>query len=172
MLTLDGRSGEGGGQILRTSQSLLAAQACGATVEGAELKSTSVSFVPSEVCAGDFVFSIGTAGSTTLVMQAILPPLLRAAGTSAVLLQGGTHNPFAPPVEFLRHYSVATLANLPVDIARRENAKIERSLSWPTGTGRIHQYMDSIGLGNVVSIYLEHEHVTEVGSPPATRLPI
>ncbi len=49
-----------------------AAQVGDARVEGAAMGSTSMTFVPRAVRAGDFAFSIGTAGSTTLVLQTIL----------------------------------------------------------------------------------------------------
>ena len=51
---------------------------CGATVMGAELGSQSLTFIPSEIQAGDYTFSISTAGSTCLVLQTVLPALLLA----------------------------------------------------------------------------------------------
>ena len=44
---------------------------------------------------------MGTAGSTTLVLQTVLPALLLAEGESNLTLRGGTHNPMAPPFDFL-----------------------------------------------------------------------
>jgi RNA 3'-terminal phosphate cyclase (ATP) len=73
-----------------------------ARVEGAELGSQRLVFKPVSVHAGDYRFSIGTAGSTTLVLQTVLPALLRAGAASEVMLGGGTHNPLAPPFEFLQ----------------------------------------------------------------------
>ena len=43
----------------------------------------------------------GTAGSATLVLQTVLPALLSAREPSRLTLEGGTHNPFAPPFDFL-----------------------------------------------------------------------
>ena len=51
--------------------------------------------------AGRYTFSVGTAGSTTLVLQTVLPALLLAGGESTLTLRGGTHNPLAPPLDFL-----------------------------------------------------------------------
>jgi RNA 3'-terminal phosphate cyclase (ATP) len=53
------------------------------------------------VTAGDYIFNIGTAGSATLVLQAILPPLMMASGSSILRIEGGTHNVHAPPFDFL-----------------------------------------------------------------------
>src|SRR5262249_29857899 len=68
-----------------------------AEVEGAELAALQLTFHPHTVRAGEYTFSVGTAGSAGLVLQTILPPLLTAAGPSTVVLEGGTHNPLAPP---------------------------------------------------------------------------
>jgi RNA 3'-terminal phosphate cyclase (ATP) len=80
---------------------LAAEKICGATVTGAELGSTAVTFVPGAIKGGAYQFAIGTAGSTTLVFQTILPALLRADEPSQILLSGGTHNPFAPTFDYL-----------------------------------------------------------------------
>ncbi|MCA1630054.1 MAG: RNA 3'-terminal phosphate cyclase, partial [Acidobacteria bacterium] len=68
-------------------------------VEGARVGSQYFSFEPGEVAAGDYRFSIGTAGSTTLVLQTVLPPLMIANDPSLVTLEGGTHNVHAPPYD-------------------------------------------------------------------------
>lgn len=99
---------------------LAAAEICDAAVEGAELGSLRLAFRPGRVRAGDYQFAIGTAGSTTLVLQTILPALLAAETPSTVTLSGGTHNPLAPPFDFLQ------LAFLPV--LRAMGASVELTL--------------------------------------------
>src|SRR5918993_2117506 len=59
-----------------------AAQVCGADVEGAELRSRSLTFRPGPIKPGDYTFSIGSAGSTTLVLQTVLPALILGEGAS------------------------------------------------------------------------------------------
>jgi RNA 3'-terminal phosphate cyclase (ATP) len=78
-----------------------AAQVCQAEITGAELGSGTITFIPHAPCAGDYVFDIGSAGSTTLVLQTVLPILLASDGPSQVRISGGTHNGMAPTVEFL-----------------------------------------------------------------------
>ncbi len=73
-----------------------------AKVEGDELGSDCISFEPNSVQAGEYEFSIGTAGSTVLVCQTILLPLLLANEKSTVLLEGGTHNGLSPSLTFLK----------------------------------------------------------------------
>src|SRR3989338_4717725 len=81
---------------------LAAAEVCGAQVEGAQLGSMNLSFRPGAIQAGDYSFSIGTAGSCTLVLQTLLPALLHAPDNSCLRISGGTHNPAAPPSDFLQ----------------------------------------------------------------------
>ena len=72
-----------------------------AVVEGAQIGSPRLCFRPGSVTSGGYRFSVGTAGSATLVLQTVLPALLLADGESNLTLEGGTHNPFAPPLDFL-----------------------------------------------------------------------
>lgn len=86
-------------------QHLTAVQAAtavgGARVDGAELGSSRVVFTPRALRGGHFAFAVGTAGSTTLVLQTVLPALLAAPAPSSLLLEGGTHNPLAPCADFV-----------------------------------------------------------------------
>ena len=60
-----------------------------------------ITFAPGKVQSGDYHFAVGTAGSTSLVLQTVLPPLILAEGPSKLVLEGGTHNMSAPPFEFI-----------------------------------------------------------------------
>ncbi len=74
---------------------------CGATVHGAEVSSKYLEFTPGAIQREDLAIDIGTAGSTTLVVQTILVPALAAKRALRATVHGGTHNPMAPPFEFL-----------------------------------------------------------------------
>lgn len=116
---------------------LAAAEVCGAKVQGAELGSQVLSFEPGAIRGGEFSFAIGTAGSCTLVLQTLLPALLLAPDASRVRISGGTHNPLAPPVDFLER------AWLP--LLRRMGAKVELQLLRhgfvPAGGGEIEVFV-------------------------------
>jgi RNA 3'-terminal phosphate cyclase (ATP) len=86
----------------------------GATVEGAEIGSRELVFTPGNVRGGDYHFAIGSGGSTTLVMQTVLPALLTASDKSTVVIEGGTHNPMAPPAEFLQQCYLPALQRMGV----------------------------------------------------------
>lgn len=72
-----------------------------ASVSGDERGSQSLTFEPGKVKPGTYNFDIGTAGSTTLVLQTILPPLMTAVEKSTLTFTGGTHNPHAPPFDYI-----------------------------------------------------------------------
>jgi RNA 3'-terminal phosphate cyclase (ATP) len=195
-----------------------AAQLGGAVVEGAELGSQQLSFRPGAVQAGHYDIDVGTAGSTTLVLQTLLPPLLTADRACTLRLRGGTHNPHAPPFEFLalaflpllkrmgaeveatlerrgffpagggeirirvapathldplrleargalrRASAEAVVANLPVEIARRELAVVRAAMQLPDTALRVVEERLATGPGNALLIVQEYEHVTEVST--------
>src|SRR5258708_36076109 len=80
---------------------LAAAEVGGAEVQGATLGSTELTFSPGPTRAGEYRFSVGTAGSWTLVFQTVLPALRLASETIPIVIEGGTHNNAAPPFDFL-----------------------------------------------------------------------
>ena len=162
MIEIDGSTGEGGGQVLRTSLALslatgrpfrieriragrkrpgllrqhltgvqAAKQVGTAQVEGDHLGSLSLTFVPGQVRPGDYSFAIGSAGSATLVLQTVLPPLLLADGPSTVSVEGGTHNPAAPPFDFFDRVFLPSVRRLGPDVS----AELLRPGFYPAGGG-------------------------------------
>lgn len=163
-VVLDGRRGEGGGQILRSALALSvatgrpfrlehvrarrrqpgllrqhltavhAAAAVGrAQVEGAVLGSRTLAFTPTDLCTGEHVFDVGSAGSTSLVIQAALPPLLAASAPSTLVVTGGTHAKAQPPFEFLDRVWLGALRRVGAVAA----ARLVRPGFFPAGGGRI-----------------------------------
>jgi RNA 3'-terminal phosphate cyclase (ATP) len=73
-----------------------------ATVHGASLGSSDLTFEPGEVVAGKYHFAIGTAGATSLVLHTLYLPLaLRGSVTSHLTITGGTHVKQSPSFHFL-----------------------------------------------------------------------
>ncbi|CAD5263218.1 MULTISPECIES: RNA 3'-terminal phosphate cyclase [Alteromonas] len=113
--------------------SVLAAQRiCGATTEGVELGAGRIRFSPGEVVPGDYHFSIGTAGSTVLVCQTILPVLALANTCSSVTFEGGTHNGMSPSLCFLEQSYLPLLHKMGI------HCQVERSALgfYPAGGGK------------------------------------
>ncbi|ALL00531.1 RNA 3'-terminal-phosphate cyclase [Pyrodictium delaneyi] len=78
------------------------AEIAGARVEGLRLGSTEITFWPGRLQSGRFRFDIGTAGSITLVLQAVLPILVYAPGRVELEVRGGTDVPWSPPIDYVR----------------------------------------------------------------------
>lgn len=72
-----------------------------AEVKGLALRSRELYFTPRTVSSGSFKFDVGTAGSTTLVLQSLLPTAAFAPSKVNVEVVGGTDNPLAPPVDYI-----------------------------------------------------------------------
>ncbi|MFW6096903.1 MAG: RNA 3'-terminal phosphate cyclase [Chloroflexota bacterium] len=86
------------------------AAVCQAQLDGAEIGSQTLAFRPQSSPRGaEYEFDVedaaehGSAGSVTLIIQAMLWPLLFAERRSRVKLRGGTHVPFSPPYHYLEH---------------------------------------------------------------------
>ena len=163
MVEIDGSRGEGGGQILRTSLALslitrrplrmtriragrpkpglqrqhlacvqAAAQLSGAKVT-AEVGATTLDFAPGDAWASELEIDIGTAGSTTLVVQTILVPAIAAGRPLRARITGGTHNPFAPPFDFLDRVFLPHLRAMGADVT----LTLEKHGMMPKGGGAI-----------------------------------
>lgn len=74
----------------------------GAGVEGASAGSSRIVFRPGRVRGGRYRFSVSTAGSVGLVLQAIYLPLALAQAPSNVVIGGGTHVAWAPTYDYLK----------------------------------------------------------------------
>lgn len=118
-----------------------AAAVADADLSGAEIGSTDVTFRPGPVRVGRYRFDIGTAGSSALVLQTIIPAMMLADGESDVTVTGGTHNPLAPCFEYLRDVFglLASAANLQIYL------EMVRAGFYPRGGGEIHMQVRGIG---------------------------
>ncbi len=110
-----------------------AAEIGGAKVEGNALGSRELTFRPGRVRGGHYHFAIGTAGSCTLVLQAVLPALLTLDEPTEIVLEGGTHNKAAPPFDFIARSFLPLLQRL----GPRLEATLEQPGFYPAGGGRM-----------------------------------
>ncbi len=112
---------------------LEAAAAIGsAECSGLAVGSGELTFRPGTVVPGEYHFAIGTAGSTALVVQTVLVPLMLASGPSRLVIEGGTHAASAPPFEFLS----ATLLPVLERMGPRLSVSLDRHGFFPRGGGR------------------------------------
>ena len=108
-----------------------------AEVAGAHLGSQALTFKPGPPRGGHYHFDVaettGSAGSVSLIAQALLPPLLAAASPATVILQGGTHVPWSPPAHYLSHVFLPALAAMGAMV----EMTLERWGWYPRGGGEM-----------------------------------
>jgi RNA 3'-terminal phosphate cyclase (ATP) len=143
-----------------------AAEVGRAEVSGAEIGSREVVFRPRGVTPGEHAFDVGSAGSTTLVLQTVLPALLAASAPSDLVLRGGTHNPLAPPFEFLDRAFLPLLRRM----GPRVSATLEARGFYPAGGGRMRVRVEPAPLGSLTLLergeVLRREGVARVENLP------
>jgi RNA 3'-terminal phosphate cyclase (ATP) len=110
-----------------------AAEISGALVEGADIASTHLIFKPGAVQAGQYRFDIGTAGSTMLVLQTVLPVLMLCDQPSTITVTGGTHNHAAPCFDFIDEAYLPLLGRLGMNA----KASCVRRGFYPAGGGEV-----------------------------------
>ncbi|MHA4838411.1 RNA 3'-terminal phosphate cyclase [Sphingopyxis sp. MSC1_008] len=90
-----------------------------AECSGLAVGSTSISFRPGTVTPGDYHFAVGTAGSTGLVLQTVLVPLMLASAPSRLVIEGGTHALAAPPFDFIERTLLPIINRMGPTVAAR-----------------------------------------------------
>ncbi len=111
-----------------------------AQTEGVKFGSQEIAFVPQRILPGDYQFEVRTAGSVTLLLQAILLPLCLSGGSSTITLIGGTHVPWSPSFHYLSDVFLPTLRRMGVST----NAVIEQWGFYPRGGGKIRLRIDPV----------------------------
>lgn len=104
-----------------------------AETEGDKVGSLNLIFSPKEVRGGDYFFDIGTAGSTSLVLQTVFLPLSFASKRSMVEITGGTHVPWSPPFHYLSSIFIPTIEKMGCKI----KLSIEKWGWYPKGGGKV-----------------------------------
>jgi RNA 3'-terminal phosphate cyclase (ATP) len=110
-----------------------AAQLCHAQTSGAEVHSQELEFRPGAGCGEHLTIDIGSAGSTTLVVQTILVPAIALGGALDATVIGGTHNPMAPPFEFLDRVFLPHLRAMGAHVT----LTLDKHGVFPGGGGRV-----------------------------------
>jgi len=129
-----------------------------AHTEGVGFGSQEITFIPHMILPGDYQFEVRTAGSITLLLQAIFLPLCLADGTSNLTLVGGTHVPWSPTFHFFSEVLLPTLKWMGVSA----EASIEKWGFYPRGGGEIRlkinpvqelEAVSLVGRGELKKIY-------------------
>ena len=109
------------------------AEICTANTESLDLRAVSFTFSPRRLKGGTYRFDVGTAGSVTLVLQALMPALLASGEPADVVVTGGTDIRLAPPADYLSEVMARHLARM----GARLRFSIPRRGYYPRGGGEI-----------------------------------
>jgi RNA 3'-terminal phosphate cyclase (ATP) len=104
-----------------------------AKVEGAEPGSKRLNFEPRQVVPGSYSLDVGTAGSTSLVLQTMIPALLFAERASRVVITGGTHASWSPCFHYLKEVFAPALLQMGAAL----RLEMERWGWYPKGGGKV-----------------------------------
>ena len=106
---------------------------CSAQVEGLKMGSTRVIFRPGELRIGDMRIDIGTAGSITLLLQTILPPIVYGERDCRLEITGGTDVSWSPSIDYFRFVTLKALKEMGADI----RIEVIRRGYYPKGGGKV-----------------------------------
>ena len=106
---------------------------CDARTSGIEPGSSEIVFTPGEIQGGRHRVEIGTAGSVTLLMQCLLPALLRVGAPSSLQIQGGTDVQWAPTVDYFKYVFLPALSSFGAKVG----LEVLRRGYYPRGQGEV-----------------------------------
>jgi len=90
---------------------------CNGSYQGLEIGSSEFVFRPGSIEGGNFRFDVGTAGSITLVLQALMPLLPFSSRQITLEVRGGTDVKWSPPVDYVKLVMLPLLAKMGVNVS-------------------------------------------------------
>ncbi len=145
-----------------------AAKICNSEVRGNEKGSTELNFIPGKVKSGDYFFDIKTAGSCSLVLQTLIPPLVFADRPSRVKIRGGTHVPFSPTYHYIAEVFLPVLNKIGI----RTESFINRYGFYPKGGGEVYFRIFPVEKIKGLSVISRGELLSLQGYSGVSKLPI
>ena len=138
-----------------------------AKIEGLKVGSKEIKFIPRTIKGGSFSFDIGTAGSVTLVLQALTPVSAYAPKKVFVEIKGGTNNQWAPPIEYMQHVFFPTLKHMGFD----GSVSLVRRGFYPKGGGIVRASLNPVKILNPINLTGKPKVLRIWGLAYSCRLP-
>jgi len=89
---------------------------CDAKIESVSVGSKEIRFFPGKIKGGEYKVDVQTAGSLTLLLQAIIPVAIHAPDTVKLLMKGGTDVAWSPPLDYMRYIYAPMMKKLGLNI--------------------------------------------------------
>lgn len=106
---------------------------CNAQMEGASVGSTSIRFAPGEIQDTKLVENVGTAGSISLILQAIIPAVSLAGKKLDLHITGGTDVPWSPTSNYTKHVLSEAYSRIGINYTMN----IKKRGYYPKGGGQV-----------------------------------
>ncbi|MEM1946452.1 MAG: RNA 3'-terminal phosphate cyclase [Candidatus Caldarchaeum sp.] len=142
-------------------------KACSARVRQAFIGSTELYFTPNRISTAGLELDTGTAGSTMLVLQSLLPVLCFSPSQTSFTIRGGTNNPNAPTYEYFERVFLPSVASMAVDA---ELTLLRRGF-YPRGNGLVKGLCRPVRKLNPIKLTGEPEVLEVKGVAYTSRLP-
>ncbi len=117
------------------------ARLCSAEVGGLSIGSREIEFKPGSIEHGKLNIDVGTAGSVTMVLQALMIPAMHVKGEIVINIRGGTDVRWSPPVDYLRFVTLPILKKFGYS---GEIELLKRGF-YPKGGGKINVKISGVG---------------------------
>lgn len=136
---------------------------CNAVAEGDELGSTSLKYYPKKLIAKNLSIDIETAGSITLLMQALLLPSLFVSKPITITVVGGTDTKWSPGFDYFNNILLPQLQRF-----AKIEAKLLKRGYYPKGNGKVEIKINPKSKLNDYSDFNEfHNHIKQNINPYA-----
>ncbi|MGA2237665.1 MAG: RNA 3'-terminal phosphate cyclase [Candidatus Bathyarchaeia archaeon] len=104
-----------------------------AETKGLQIGSADLYFAPRKKMSGSFKFDVGTAGSISLVLQALMPASAFSSGKTEFEITGGTDVKWSPTIDYVRFVVLPNLSKL----GYLAELKLIQRGHYPKGGGRV-----------------------------------
>ena len=139
-----------------------------AGVSGNRTGSTELEFEPGKIRSGNYFFDIKTAGSSSLVFQTLLPPLIFVDKPSSITIKGGTHVPFSPTYHYIAEIFFPVLNRIGIKV----ESSIKRYGFYPKGGGEVSFKIYPAKIIERLNLYERGEPLLLSGYSAVSRLPV
>lgn len=109
------------------------AKICNAQVEGLQIGSTTIKFFPNEIHDMRLKENVGTAGSISLILQAIIPVVSLAKRKLELSITGGTDVPWSPTTNYTRYVLAEAYSRIGIDFS----LDVKKRGYYPKGGGLV-----------------------------------
>ncbi|MFH8080744.1 MAG: RNA 3'-terminal phosphate cyclase [Candidatus Aenigmatarchaeota archaeon] len=106
---------------------------CNAEINGLKENSLEIEFKPWQITARDRKIDIGTAGSISLFIQAVLPVLIFAEKEVNLQIKGGTDVAWSPTINYIKFVFLPMIRKMGINAG----LEIERHGFYPRGGGQV-----------------------------------